>query len=132
MFMSQVRARAALAFAASEGVSAGDRAAALVAVSRAVHRLAAIDNPLTRGFSRLAEAGLTSARGDADPIAAWARAEQALLAADCKHYAAAAKRRRGVLTGGDEGAALVAEAEAWLAAEGGRDPVRLAAMMAPG
>ena len=126
------RGRSALAFAASEGVGAGDREAALATVEEVARRLAAIDTPMSRGFGRLAEAGLASARGDAGAAAAWARAEEALSAAACDHLAAAAKRRRGALVGGEEGAKLVAEADAWLAGQGAKDPARLAAMLAPG
>jgi eukaryotic-like serine/threonine-protein kinase len=127
-----MRGRSALAFAASEGVTAADREAALAVVTDAARRLAAIGNPMSLGFGRLAEAGLASARGDAQAGAAWARAEEALSAAECEHLAAAAKWRRGALTGGAAGSALVAEAEGWLADQGARDPARFAAMLAPG
>jgi hypothetical protein len=42
-----------------------------------------------------------------------------------------ARRRRGQIVGGTEGATLVARADAWMAAEGIRSPARFAAMLAP-
>jgi len=47
-------------------------------------------------------------------------------------YAAAARRRRGQLLGGDEGAALVAEADSWMAKQDIKNPARMADMLAPG
>ena len=47
-------------------------------------------------------------------------------------HAAVARRRQGVLLGGDEGRALVAEADAWMAGQQVRNPARLAAVLAPG
>jgi hypothetical protein len=47
-------------------------------------------------------------------------------------YAAAARRRLGQLVGGDRGASLVAEADAWMAARGVRCPPRITAMLAGG
>jgi hypothetical protein len=64
-------------------------------------------------------------------VAQYAVAEAAFAAVGATHRAMAAQRRRGALLG-DEGAALVIEADAWFAAEGARDPARLAAMLAPG
>jgi hypothetical protein len=47
-------------------------------------------------------------------------------------FAAAARRCRGELLGGEAGRALVAEADAWMAAQSIRDPDRMARMLAPG
>jgi hypothetical protein len=47
-------------------------------------------------------------------------------------YAHTVRRRMGVLLGGDEGAALVAVADAFLRAGGATDPERLVAMLVPG
>jgi hypothetical protein len=46
--------------------------------------------------------------------------------------AAVARRRLGELLGGDQGRELVRDADDWLAEQGVRDPVRTAAMHAPG
>ena len=47
-------------------------------------------------------------------------------------YAAAARRCRGLIIGGAEGATLVSEADAWMRNEGIRNPERMTAMLAPG
>ena len=60
---------------------------------------------------------------------------EALARSEAAHmglFAAAARRRLGGLLGGDEGRALVAEADAWMASQGIRNPARMAAMLAPG
>jgi eukaryotic-like serine/threonine-protein kinase len=127
------RARAALAFLAEGAGDAGERAAARAAVADGGRRLLRRHDALARGLGALALGGLAVL--DADAPAARARFEQAealLGEAGCDHYAAAARRRRGLLLGGDEGRALVEEAEARLRAEGARDPARLASMLSPG
>ena len=60
--------------------------------------------------------------------------EAARGAAACgmEGYAAAARRALGLARGGEDGAAMVAEAEADLAARGVKEPARLANMLAPG
>ena len=47
-------------------------------------------------------------------------------------YAAAARRCRGVLLGGEEGRVLVEAADAWMRDERIRNPERMTAMLAPG
>jgi hypothetical protein len=47
-------------------------------------------------------------------------------------YCAIARRRKGELLGGDEGRALIAAADAWMAGEGIVNPERLAAAFVPG
>jgi hypothetical protein len=53
-------------------------------------------------------------------------------AADMAMHAAATRMRLGRLVGGDEGARLEREAEAWMSERGVRRPERLTAMLAPG
>jgi hypothetical protein len=52
--------------------------------------------------------------------------------AQMRLYAAVARRRLGQLRGGDEGRALLAEADAWMNAQGVRDPCKLSRVIAPG
>jgi hypothetical protein len=47
-------------------------------------------------------------------------------------FAAAARRGRGELTGGDAGHALVAEADVWMAGQSILHPKPMARMLAPG
>jgi hypothetical protein len=128
-----LRARAALAFAASAQASPAERAAALADAERTARRLRRMGSPLARAFAELTFAGLAQARGEAaDAARRYQGAEAAFTRLGCAHYAAAARRRRGALLGGAEGRALVAAVDAWFAAEGARDPGRIAAMLAPG
>jgi hypothetical protein len=132
MYQLDLRARAALAFAAGAGVGAGERGAAIATAARAARRLRRMYSPLARAFGEAARAGIHGARGEArEAVAQYAVAEAAFAAVGATHRAMAAQRRRGALLG-DEGAALVIEADAWFAAQGARDPARLAAMLAPG
>ena len=47
-------------------------------------------------------------------------------------FAAAARHRLGRLLDGDEGRALVVQAETWMRAQSVREPARMAACMVPG
>lgn len=60
-----------------------------------------------------------------------AAAERAFDGADMALHAASARWRRGELLGGDQGRALVQQAEAWMAGQRIRNPARMAAMLAP-
>jgi eukaryotic-like serine/threonine-protein kinase len=78
-------------------------------------------------------AGAAATRGETDrALDLLGLAEQGLTAADMALHAAVARRRRGALMGGDAGRVLVAAADAMMAAQGIRNPERMAAMLAPG
>gem|GEM_PF-1362039 len=91
----------------------------------------------TRGYATgmglLVRAGVEYQSG-ADEAAAdtLVRAEQVCDDLNLEHMAVVARRRRGQILGGDEGAALVAAADAWWRDEGGVVPARLAQFVAPG
>jgi hypothetical protein len=59
-------------------------------------------------------------------------AESNLRTADMELLAAAARRRRGELIGGDEGQGLVADADAWMRKQHIASPERMAGMLVPG
>jgi hypothetical protein len=84
-------------------------------------------------MSRLIRAGVAATRGCIEEAADLAdRAEVALLSADMGLYAAAARRRRGELLGGDQGRALLEDADAWMSNQKVKNPRRLVDMLTPG
>ena len=88
--------------------------------------------PWADGLARLGRAGAAArARPDA-AIALLDEAAAAFDTADMALHAAVARRARGRLLGGDEGRALVAAAEAWMAGEGVASAEALSATIAPG
>src|SRR5262249_56598954 len=85
------------------------------------------------GCATLLEAGVARASGDdAAAVARLAAAEDLLVAAELHLMAMAARRQRGRVVGGSDGAALIATADRWMTAQGIGDPARMASTMAPG
>jgi len=124
------RGRLALG-AAAETRDAGDRQRLIKEAARQVGK--ARGEPPSACVATLLEAGVAAARGDLE------RARERLTVAEAEAqgsgmaaHAWVARWRRGKLLGGDEGAALVASAEAAARAEAVVKPERFAAMMAPG
>ena len=84
-------------------------------------------------LAHLVRAGAAVAREDTARALAWLEsAEAGLVAADMPLHAAAARRRRGELVGGEAGLGLVAAADAWMTGQGIANPERMTAMLAPG
>jgi len=84
-------------------------------------------------MARLVRAGVAGVRGEGPRAAArLAEAAAAFDAVNMPLYAASARRRLGEILGGDEGAAMVADADSLMTGRGVRKPARLAAMYAPG
>lgn len=84
-------------------------------------------------LAHVLRAGVAAARGQTDAaIQMLESAEAGFGAAEMALHAAAARRRRGELVGGDAGGSLVASADGWMAGQGIRCPERMAAMLAPG
>jgi len=109
-----------------------------VAVGGAALRLAAADaatlererRPHALAAAALLRAGIASARGQiAGASAALEEAARTYASTEMKVHAAVSRRAKGSLLGGQEGRALVAEADEILGAEGVRDGARFAAMM---
>jgi hypothetical protein len=81
----------------------------------------------------LVHAGVAATRGDgAAALQRLAGAELGLRAGEMALHLAAARRRRGELTGGDAGRALAAESDAWMTGQGIRNPERMSVLLAPG
>jgi hypothetical protein len=88
--------------------------------------------PVSRAWALLLRAGVTAARGSARASCAlFADAERELDARGMSIFAAAARRRRGELLGGDAGRALVAEADARMMARGVARPDRMMRVLVP-
>ncbi|MBI4511059.1 MAG: AAA family ATPase [Deltaproteobacteria bacterium] len=78
-------------------------------------------------------AGVSMQRGDANAAAGQlAQAAQEFEAAHMALHAVAARRWLGVLAAGDEGKSAASAADAWMQAEGIRDPGRMATLLLPG
>ena len=96
-------------------------------------RLESEATPWSQASARLVRAALAWNRGDdvvaADLLTEAAGRFDAIPMALC---AAAARRRLGVLVGGDRGAALVTAADTWMRGQEVRDPVRMTEVYAPG
>ncbi|MBV8234093.1 MAG: protein kinase [Acidimicrobiia bacterium] len=126
--MWSLRARAALAAAAT----ADDPTLLLRSAARDARRLAREGVPWSVAHARFIQGLLAAARGAHDEAAVWLdEAAARLEAADMRLCAAAARARRGGLPGRVADRALVADAHAWMADQGIRNPTRMAAMYAP-
>lgn len=128
-----LRARCALGAA----LEAGTPPARLRALRRAawqdVRRLAREHSPWAAGLADLVGAAAATADGQHDAaLRRWHSAETAFAALDMPLHAAVARRGRGALTGGDDGRALVQQADAWMREQTIRSPGKFAAMLAPG
>ncbi|MBL8721149.1 MAG: protein kinase [Myxococcales bacterium] len=120
---------AALAATHEGAMQASEAQAILKRVGRA---LGAVDMPFAKAAHALIEAGYASVSGETSRTAeALDRAIAGFEHTGTALFAAAAKRRRGELTGGDEGRALVRDADAWMRSHSIRDPERMARICAP-
>ncbi len=134
ILVADVRARASLMMYAA---SAADPVAAAKARRKVETALKALDRE-DMGWSRpladLARAGLAhAAAGGRDAtLNALAKAESGFDRADMALHAAVARRRRGVVLGGHDGAAMVASADGWLREAGVANAVRMTAYCSPG
>jgi hypothetical protein len=129
----QHRARAALALASSPSTSRRDRLQLLQWVERDAHRMTREGVPWATALATLLGAGISCIQGIREQSAQLLKtAEDQLDACDMAIYAAAARRSRGKLLGGEQGRALSAEAEKWMHDQEILNPERMTAMLAPG
>ncbi len=130
------RARAALASAAVlAGSGARPRAvqALLAHAERDATRIEREGTAWGNALAGLARSAVAVGRGEVPrAVAHLAAAEAQCAATDMQQYASAARRRRGALLGGQAGAALIAEGDAWFATEAVRDRRRMVEMLLPG
>jgi hypothetical protein len=124
------RARAALAAAAEvEGAAA---ARLLEEAERIAGQLEKDRVPAAAALARMIRACVADQRGQASTaLGLLTRAEKELDHQGLGLHHAAAQRRLGELIGDGEGATKVAAADAWLAAQGVRNPRRFCAMLYP-
>ncbi len=125
---THLRARAALATAA-----VGSGADNLRLAERLAGKIEKEKMPWSRPFVSLVRAAVAQQRAQTDAAAALlAEAIQGFADADMRLFAAAARRRLGETTGGDNGCKLVAEADLWMTNQGIRKPELMTRMLAPG
>lgn len=123
--------RASSALAAAESTSHVDH---LLAVAEKDAR-ALSDEKMrwAEPYARLVHAAVAFQRGDeASSLSHLFAAQKGFSAADMRLYAAAVQRRRGEISGGDEGRTLVRDADATMVSEEIENPARWTAMLAPG
>jgi Predicted ATPase len=126
--MLHLRARVGLAVA----VSTGDRTV-LRQVERDATTIIRMGMDWSRPLAQSIRAGLSAIEGDLD-------ASRELLESAVRNFekaemllfAATARRRLGVLTGGDEGVALVSAADTWLRSQLVKIPERITDVLMPG
>jgi hypothetical protein len=128
--MWHCRARAALAMAHGDPSNR-------VACARAAERDASLIERERMAWAtplaRLIRAGVARSRGDEGRAVALLRESvTGFEAAEMTMHAAVARRALGVHVAGDEGRALVAEADAWFQSQGVKRPDAFMAMLAPG
>lgn len=124
--------RASCAVAACR-VLPGERVRLFGTAERDIQSLAGENAQWSLALACLLRAGVASVRDDA--AAACGHLRQALAGferCNMQLFAAATRRRLGEQLGGDEGRALVAFANAWMAAQHVKNPDRMTAMLAPG
>lgn len=129
--------RAASALVAALDSSNDDRSTErrvlLQIADKGARKLARENFPSALPYSRLIQAGVAGGRGEADTaISLLGDASDSFDAVDMPLHAAAARRHRGRLMGGEEGSRLIRDADSLMEGEAVKNPERMAAMLAPG
>jgi tetratricopeptide (TPR) repeat protein len=129
ILMIQLLARSALASA----VDSPDPRPFLCTASRSARRLGRERSAWATPLAQLVQAGVAAINGDeSGALARLADAARGFDAVDMALYAAATRRRRGELVGGEEGHQLIAQADSWMIGQRIRNPARMSALLAPG
>ncbi len=120
---------AALAATLGGAMPAREAETVLKRVGRA---LSTVDMPFAKAAHALIEAGRASVSGETTRTAeALDRAIEGFEVAGMALFAVCARRRRGELSGDDDGRALVRDTDAWMRSHSIRDPERIARICAP-
>ena len=125
--------RHALACAYAAPAGSSRRAEATAIARRYAKRQRKPGVPLMAASAKMLDGGIAELDGRLDDAVRYYRA--AIAAMDDREtvlFANAVRARLGLLLGGDEGAAMRAEAIAWLAGQGAREPETMYAMLLPG
>jgi eukaryotic-like serine/threonine-protein kinase len=126
-----LRARVALA-AAGEASGHGDARDLLRVAEKDARTMRSSGVPYACALADLLMGAVTAARGGTRAgVSLLQSAEKALKAVQMGLFASAAKRRRGELTGGGEGMALIEAADAEMHAQGVKNAARMTDMLAP-
>jgi hypothetical protein len=132
----QVRARAALAAAATHRIGASSVPAPQSLLRQAAEdarRIAREHTPWSDPLAHLIQAGIAATQRNAQrSLALLEQAETQFAQCDMCLYHAVARRRRGQVMGGEAGRSLVAAADRWMSERLIKRPERMAAMLAPG
>lgn len=127
LFTSRVRAALAAAHAGTDP----DRLLSLS--EKDARKILKEGNPFTGGLARMLLAGVEAMRQRPEEAVVQLRgAITDFTGAGMPMHVAVSRMRLGALLGGDEGARLSGEADAWMQLEGVVDPPRFADMLAPG
>jgi hypothetical protein len=127
-----LRGRARLVTAARLLPSDPERRQLIDGAARDAREIERLGATWARPMGQLLSAGVAVGRGEvARATAILDEAVRGFEAGGMAVHAAAARRRRGQLLGGGEGARLVAEADQWMTSERVKNPRRLAALLAP-
>jgi tetratricopeptide (TPR) repeat protein len=130
-----LRGRVALLAAQGASGSAGrsERKAHLASLDRNIRRLVREGTPWSTSLAALLSGGRAALLGaEEEALAALEGARRGFDEIGMAVHVAVASRRTGQLRGGEAGAKLVRDADAWLAAQGVKSPARVAATLAPG
>ena len=123
---------AAAAAAAQGEKDASERSALLAEVAHAADRVERERAAWGLAFAKMLRAGIAEVRKETHrAIALYGEAARAADETEMAFVAAVARRSRGLLMGGDDGRALVHDADAWMRRVGVRSPARMAATVAP-